>query len=205
MARKAASKEEAIALFWAKVDTSAGPDACHPWTGAIKSNGYGHMNVQTFGGDKDAHVIAYELTNGELQPEPETGRKPDIDHKCHNADPSCPRGKRCQHRRCCNELHLETKTRSQNLLDANAGHASGQFADMCPAGTHPMTGKNVGWANRKTGGPDRFCKACMRERSYLNRTGVPRPGPLDERIIPPKDEKGKFVTVTYPLGKVPVA
>jgi hypothetical protein len=195
MAGKPISRDEAIRRFLAKVDRSGGPEACHPWGGAIKPGGYGHLNVQALGGDKDAHVLAYELVHGELEVDPETGRKPDIDHLCHNEDSSCVRGVKCLHRRCCNERHLEVKTRSGNLLAANEGHGSGRFAELCTANKHPMTGDNIGWVNRTDGGRFRYCRACLRERAYQRRRGVERPGPWDDRVAVPKDEQGRFIEV----------
>lgn len=55
---------EMLARFWSKVDTSAGPTACWPWTAGLSSRGYGQFYV----GAKPtaAHRVAYELAEGPL-------------------------------------------------------------------------------------------------------------------------------------------
>ena len=60
-----------------------------------------------------AHVVAYEFTVG---PVPDGL---DLDHMCHNADPTCPGGRACLHRRCCNPGHLLPSTRSENMTRAS--------------------------------------------------------------------------------------
>jgi len=99
------------ARFEAKVDRSAGPDACHPWQAGLEDCGYGRFKVNDQ--STRAHIIAWEMVNG---PVPDGMQ---IDHECHNRavlDGSCRPGI-CMHRRCCNERHLAAKTRPEHGAD----------------------------------------------------------------------------------------
>lgn len=80
--------------FWSKIDRSAGPNACWPWTGAISDTGYGVFseNSRFF----RPHRRAYEFTNGPIPPGLE------ICHTCDNPP-------------CCNPAHLEALTHAENM------------------------------------------------------------------------------------------
>ena len=93
--------------LWAKVDRSAGPEACWPWMPAPNENGYGKIRVG--GQTRRAHRVAWELANER----PPAG---DVDHICHNQDTRCPGGSTCPHRRCCNPAHLEDTDHRTNVL-----------------------------------------------------------------------------------------
>ena len=88
---------------WAKIDQSAGPDACWPWTGARDKDGYGVTHI----GKKHAkaHRVILEikigrpLTKGEMA--------------CHD----CPNGD--DHPWCCNPLHLWAGDAPRNAQDAS--------------------------------------------------------------------------------------
>lgn len=81
--------------FWSKVDQSAGPDACWPWTGGGTKRGYG---VFSFGGKKFyAHVFSFKLANGCVAEETR--------HSCDNV-------------KCCNPKHLLNGTHLDNIQDA---------------------------------------------------------------------------------------
>lgn len=85
------------ALFWMKVDKSAGPEACWPYTGSITSHGYGCAqsgNGRVLG----AHKVAYLLSKGLVA---------DGLHVMHS----------CDYRRCCNPAHLSIGTRQENMED----------------------------------------------------------------------------------------
>lgn len=99
--------------FDAKVDRSS-HDGCYPWTGAISSWGYGVFwdGTSYVGSHRYAFIRA-------------TGHRPvgDVDHLCHNLDPTCQGGRTCLHRRCVREDHLVGASRKENLSASNRGVA----------------------------------------------------------------------------------
>lgn len=135
--------------FWAKVQQGE-VDECWPWTGSITPDGYGSVGLgNRKEGSSPAHVVAFRLTKGEVP----AGHQ--IDHTCHNAT-SCPGGKTCSHRRCCNPSHLEDVTPAENKRRGKAG-AWQTLKTHCPQ-NHEYTKENTFPNN---GG--RGCKICRRE------------------------------------------
>ncbi|HUW16223.1 MAG TPA: HNH endonuclease signature motif containing protein [Actinomycetes bacterium] len=97
--------------LWAKVDKSAGPDGCWPFTGSTMHNGYGHLGAGRRGDPTvAAHRVAYESAVGPIP----AGMN--VLHTCDN-------------RPCCNPAHLWIGTQRDNLLD------------MVAKGRHGMTVK----------------------------------------------------------------
>ena len=75
-----------VAYFWSRVDQSAGPDACWPWTACKRPNGYGAVSWQ--GRDGGAHRVAFLLSGGIL-----TDEKPMVPtyRRCSATSTSCAR------------------------------------------------------------------------------------------------------------------
>lgn len=94
------------AHFWSRVDQSAGPAACWPWLGYVRTDGYGQTRVFGERRTTATHRFAFQLANGWLP----TGKgKADllIRHTCDN-------------RVCCNPEHLEPGTHKDNTADCIA-------------------------------------------------------------------------------------
>lgn len=85
--------------FWSKVDQSAGPDGCWPWTRATSAKGYGKYMPTT--SHVGAHRVAYEYLVGPIPDGLE------LDHLCRNV-------------LCCNPAHLEPVTHQENMRRAAA-------------------------------------------------------------------------------------
>jgi len=109
--------------FWAKVDKSAGPDGCWPWTGYVNEKGYGQCR---FDGKKaGSHRIAWELTHHES-----LGSR-EIDHRCHT-------------RACVNPSHLRIATRKQQMENLRGPHRTNRSSGF--RGVYPNRG--YGWIAR---------------------------------------------------------
>lgn len=85
--------------FWLKVDKSAGPNACWPWTGYCHPTGYGQNGARIK--EKFAHRIAWQIVHGPI---------PDGLYVLHH----------CDNPPCCNPgpKHLFLGTQKDNLCDA---------------------------------------------------------------------------------------
>lgn len=100
--RKAAWHAEIDARYEAQVDRSAGPEACHPWTGTVNGDGYGRF------GNTSAHRWAYARYVGELK-EGEVVR-----HGCDNPP-------------CQNRGHLTAGTQTDNIRDRTERNRSARL------------------------------------------------------------------------------
>jgi hypothetical protein len=84
--------------LWSKIDRSAGPDACWPWTGCRqKVSGYGAVAYQ--GKQYNAHHLLFVVLNGPLK----LGEL--VRHTC-------------DWKPCCNPAHLLRGSHHQNTRDA---------------------------------------------------------------------------------------
>ena len=120
--------------FWAKVDDSAGPDGCWPWTAAINPNGYGRFSTKGRGGLVYVHVFAYELATTERVPD-----GLEIDHRCRN-------------RACCNAQHLEAVTHAENMRRGEPASRT-----HCPQGHAYDEANTYRWRG------SRKCRRCHRD------------------------------------------
>lgn len=168
--------------FWAKVDQSAGPDACWPWTGHLEVSGYGRTRLYRV--RYSAHRLAYILTNGSI-PEGLV-----LDHTCHNGS-GCAGGDTCPHRRCANPGHLEPVTPGVNTLRGESPSATASRRETCPEG-HPY---DTEYRRTDGTGVDRGCKRCkaahsrryLRSRKESESTAGPY-GPLGPGVVIPLPE-----------------
>ena len=144
--------DKIVAAFWAKVTKT---DTCWLWNGAPARGGYGSFRIKdrTF----RVHRLAYELHNGPIQAGLE------IDHVCHNQDPSCQAGDNCPHRRCVNPDHLEAVTGRENKLRGRTIAARNSTKTHCIHG-HEFTPENTHHIKPSRTQPNggRRCRACRR-------------------------------------------
>ncbi len=151
---------------------------CWIWQHQITAAGYGRATVTDPTAPRRqeyAHRLAWEAENGPIPDGME------IDHLCHNADPTCPAGFECQHRRCVNPEHLEVVTSQVNSQRGQAGQAGAErqrAKTHCPRG-HPYSGENL--YVDATG--RRHCRECRRQQLRESRarraTTRPEQGPQD--------------------------
>lgn len=106
--------------FWAKVDQSAGPDACWPWQAGRDKHGYGYIGEGTRKGRVlKAHRVSWEIAN-------ERPMDPTMD-ACHT----------CDHPRCVNPRHIYAGTAAQNMADMIARGRSRKGMPHMQSATHP--------------------------------------------------------------------
>lgn len=154
-------QSDLVERFWRNVDTSAGPDACWPWTGAVHPSGYGSIYVR---GSKTrlhkVHRFSFELANGPIPDGME------VDHTCHTKDCPTP-GWGDAHRKCCNPAHLEGVDHTRNVRRSQAPEKTVEYykryraeVTHCPQG-HPFE-DNTQWRRTKEGYLARRCAECNR-------------------------------------------
>lgn len=89
------------AAFWSRVDDSGGADACWPWTGRLRADGYG-IAIKVEDRTDRPHRHALRLSLGRP-----IGRGLHAMHSCDNPP-------------CCNPKHLREGTTQQNTQEAVA-------------------------------------------------------------------------------------
>ena len=138
--------------FWLRVDRSAGPEGCWPWTGGIDRDGYGNCTTPWRKGSGGAHCVAHFYATGQV-----ADSSSQLDHTCHPGDGSCPAAT-CPHRACVNPAHLEVVTPHENTHRGDTPASRLAARPTCDKG-HPFTGANL--AIRRDG--SRKCRACHAE------------------------------------------
>lgn len=88
-----------------RVDSSNGPDACWPWLGSLKPNGYGQIVAHCEGAQQTVypHRAAYIMANGPI-PKLINGQVASVLHRCDNPA-------------CCNPKHLFLGNARMNMDD----------------------------------------------------------------------------------------
>lgn len=114
--------------FWAKVDKTAD---CWVWTGANIGNGYGAFRIN--GGNKVAHRVSFEWSNGPIPDGME------VDHTCFN-------------RGCVNPVHLRLLTHAQNGQNRSSANTNSKSGVR---GVYKPTGSDV-WIARAAIGEEYF-------------------------------------------------
>jgi transposase-like protein len=151
--------------FAAKVDTSAGPDACHPWTGStMQASGYGQVSAVSARTGKrtmrTAHTVAFELAHGPV-----------------------PEGKRVLHsrgcnKRCCNPAHLRAGTQKENMADAVAEKRMGRRLTKTEVlgivALHEKYGASAADLARSFGVDPVTTRKILRGATYSALTGIER-------------------------------
>jgi hypothetical protein len=159
------TQARAAELFWSKVDKT---DTCWLWNAAMGRGGYGSFHG--LGRTQSAHRFAYRLQFGPIP----AGLQ--VDHRCHNEDPTCEGGEDCLHRRCVNPAHLEAVTGRQNTLRGNTPAGRNARKTHCDHG-HEFTPENTHHVRPSRSQPNggrrcRICRRAAQARFRLRRRSV---------------------------------
>jgi len=127
--------------FWKSVSVGSSGE-CWSWNGKLSKLGYGRVYFN--GRDKLAHVVAYQLTYGNIS----VGFE--LDHTCRN-------------RSCCNPKHLEPVSHKANVLRGISPSAMAAKKTHCPKG-HPYDEENT-YINPSSNA--RNCRICSRVNSKI--------------------------------------
>jgi hypothetical protein len=132
------------ARFWKKVSKSGPTPSLRPELGPCwlhertpeKATGYVRCEISRV---RDyVHRFVYRAL---VEPIPD-GKE--IDHRCHNVDPSCPSDASCLHRRCVNPDHLEAVTHRENMdRSPNSLAAKNRLKTHCPTWTSVRQGQHA--------------------------------------------------------------
>ena len=105
-------------FVWARVDKSAGPLACWPWTGTKNEYGYGIVQLRRGKFDR-AHRLTFQYAGGNL------GSAEVVCHRCDNPP-------------CCNPAHLFAGTMGDNTRDMIGKGRQQDYRRQRRGEAHPM-------------------------------------------------------------------
>lgn len=132
-------------------------NGCLLYAHPLNNRGYGQISV---GGKQVlAHRAIYELLVGPIP----DGL--DLDHTCHNSDPTCMGGVTCVHRRCIDIEHLEPVPGAINTKRGRGWVFNGAKTH-CPQG-HPYDEANTHVYDGR-----RYCRACNGRRKAATRAAT---------------------------------
>jgi len=134
-----------IERFMARVDASAGDEACHPWIGLIRG-GYGSFRTDGKFAIASRWILSYHLGRPLVAGE----------EACHH----------CDNPPCCNPRHLYVGDHSRNVQDAvERGRHRNPTADLRRAQTHCIRGHafDVGNTYYRREDGCRVCRTCRRD------------------------------------------
>lgn len=129
------------------------------WIAGTNGVGYGAFYVDNVQGVQLAHRFSFDRFVGPIPQDHE------VDHTCHNNDPTCTGFPECFHRRCVRPMHLEAVTHQENNARS---HLMNGRKTHCIHG-HEFTPENT--YLRLDGLGKRQCRACSRERKQAARHG----------------------------------
>lgn len=136
-----------IERFMSKVDQTAGPDGCHPWTGNRFRNGYGRFWLAS------ASHLAHRWILGEIIGRPLAWDETLREMACH----------RCDNPPCCNPKHLYVGHAKSNTADAIARERHATVREgakqFCVRG-HEFAPENIYWHANGS----RQCRECRKVR-----------------------------------------
>ena len=133
--------------FWRKVDTSAGPYACWPWTASVRPTGYGQFSYQ--GKPVTATRALWQMYHGPL---------PSSVHVLHH----------CDNPPCVHPLHLYLGNHRQNMRDmvlrGRTGVARGYIHKGRALQSHCKFGHPYDEQNTYAAKGHRYCRICTKDR-----------------------------------------